>query len=73
MSLKLDRELTPCRGICSTTAFGDEICIGCGRTLEQVLEWSTYSDHFKKEIIRGIHGNSGSSIDNRQSPINERD
>lgn len=58
--LDIDKELSPCRGICSTTL--SDICVGCGRTLEQVIEWNTYSDKFKREIIRGIqNGNSNTS------------
>ena len=64
MSLAIDRELNPCRSICSSTALGDEICIGCLRTLEQVVEWNTYSDDFKREIMRGINNESSNIISN---------
>lgn len=29
---------TPCIGICST-AVGDEVCLGCGRTFTEVSDW----------------------------------
>jgi predicted Fe-S protein YdhL (DUF1289 family) len=45
-------ELTdsPCIGICSATALGDEICIGCGRTFDEVRLWNTFSDEEKIAI-----------------------
>jgi hypothetical protein len=49
MKVNGERDLTdsPCVGICSTTNVGDEICIGCGRTAEEVIEWNTYGDERK--------------------------
>jgi predicted Fe-S protein YdhL (DUF1289 family) len=41
---------SPCVGICSSTNVGDAICIGCGRTAEEVIEWNTYSDQQKIAI-----------------------
>ena len=45
-------ELTdsPCVGICSATALGDEICIGCGRTFDEVRLWNTFTDEEKTTI-----------------------
>ena len=40
---------SPCVGVCSTV-LGDEICRGCGRTFDEVLNWHTYDDNKKKEI-----------------------
>lgn len=40
---------TPCIGICSTS-LGDPVCMGCGRTLEEVAQWNTYSDEQKIAI-----------------------
>lgn len=47
-----DCDLTdsPCIGICSATALGDEICIGCGRTFEEVCRWNSLSDEEKIAI-----------------------
>jgi predicted Fe-S protein YdhL (DUF1289 family) len=39
-----DNTDTPCIGICSTTNCGDEICMGCGRTAIEVIEWNQYTD-----------------------------
>lgn len=44
MSGERGPETTPCVGICSTTNCGDDICKGCGRTAEQVINWNTYSN-----------------------------
>ena len=52
--LSLDRDLTPCRGICSSTALGTEFCIGCGRTLQQIADWATYTNKEKRDIMRKI-------------------
>ena len=41
---------TPCVGVCSTTNLGDSVCIGCGRTANEVIQWNTYSD-YKKTLI----------------------
>ena len=40
---------TPCIGICST-AIGDDICIGCGRTFAEVNDWNTLDDSQKIAI-----------------------
>jgi len=67
LSLDIDRELSPCRGICSATALGDEFCIGCGRILEDVINWNSYSKEKKKEIIRGIKNDTPSTDSPRQN------
>ncbi|MCH9644103.1 MAG: DUF1289 domain-containing protein [Gammaproteobacteria bacterium] len=41
---------TPCVGICSATALGDEICVGCGRTFDEVRLWNTLTDEEKRAI-----------------------
>ena len=41
----------PCNGRCTTSmAPFDEICQGCGRDLEEIRDWETFSD-FDKKII----------------------
>jgi predicted Fe-S protein YdhL (DUF1289 family) len=45
-----DETDSPCIGICSSTNVGDEICIGCGRTAQEVIDWNTYSDTQKIAI-----------------------
>ncbi len=41
---------SPCIGICSSTNLGDEICIGCKRTAQEVIDWNSYTDQQKIEI-----------------------
>ncbi len=41
---------SPCVGVCSATALGDEICIGCGRTFDEVRLWNTFTDEEKIAI-----------------------
>jgi len=45
---------TPCEGVCSTTNIGDTICIGCGRTAEEVIYWNSYSRDKKIAINRRL-------------------
>ncbi len=46
---------SPCVGICSATALGDEICIGCGRTFEEVRLWNTFTDEQKIAINQRLN------------------
>ena len=42
---------SPCVGKCSTSmAPFDEICKGCGRSVEEIRDWETYTDLDKKLI-----------------------
>lgn len=52
MKINGERDSTdsPCVGICSTTNLGDEVCVGCGRTFKEVIEWNTYTDEQKIRI-----------------------
>lgn len=52
MNIFGEKDLTdsPCVGICSATALGDDICVGCGRTFDEVRLWNTLSDDEKKTI-----------------------
>lgn len=52
MKINGERDLTdsPCIGICSSTNLGDDVCVGCGRTAQEVIEWNTYTDEKKISI-----------------------
>lgn len=50
VSGKCDMTDSPCVGICSATALGDEICVGCGRTFDEVRLWNTLTDEQKIKI-----------------------
>ena len=56
MKISGEKDLTdtPCVGICSATALGDPICVGCGRTFDEVRLWNTFSDEQKKQINRRL-------------------
>ncbi|SVC30997.1 uncharacterized protein METZ01_LOCUS283851 [marine metagenome] len=40
---------TPCIGVCSTV-FGDQVCRGCKRFQNEVIEWNGYSDTEKETV-----------------------
>lgn len=42
---------SPCISICR---YENEICVGCGRTGEEVTEWNNYSDKQKQKIINRL-------------------
>ncbi|MHB1947852.1 MAG: DUF1289 domain-containing protein [Gammaproteobacteria bacterium] len=60
MKINGERDLTdsPCVGICSTTNVGDDICIGCGRTAEDVIHWNSYTDDQKIAINLRLQNNT---------------
>lgn len=41
---------TPCIGICSTI-YGDEVCRGCMRTYQEVIDWNGFSDDQKISVL----------------------
>jgi predicted Fe-S protein YdhL (DUF1289 family) len=44
---------SPCINVCRIKC---DICIGCGRTLEQISSWLLYTDEQKSKIIEEING-----------------
>lgn len=40
---------TPCIGKCSTT-FGDDVCRGCRRFAEEIIQWNLYDQAIKQSI-----------------------
>jgi predicted Fe-S protein YdhL (DUF1289 family) len=53
-----DNTDSPCVGICSTTNVGDDVCIGCGRTALEVIEWNTYTDEQKVAINKRLQASA---------------
>lgn len=43
----------PCIGHCST-ALGDDVCRGCGRTFEEVTRWPAMSEDERRAVNRRI-------------------
>jgi uncharacterized protein len=41
---------SPCVRICSLDAAGS-LCVGCGRTIEEIANWSALSDDARSTII----------------------
>jgi predicted Fe-S protein YdhL (DUF1289 family) len=52
MQSNLEAE-SPCIGYCSTT-FGDDMCLGCGRSAQEVVQWISLTDAEKKLIWNRI-------------------
>ena len=44
---------SPCIGICRLDEAGNS-CTGCGRTLDEVANWSRASDDYKRAVWRRI-------------------
>lgn len=42
---------TPCIHICRLDETGS-LCIGCGRTLDEIGGWAGYSDEKRRDIMR---------------------
>ena len=66
MSLEVDKDEYPCRGICSATALGTPFCIGCGRTEYDIVYWNVYNRDKRIELTKQAKqrlqdGNSSSS------------
>lgn len=47
----LNRPDTPCRGTCSHCV-GDDICRGCGRTVEEVRDWPAMTPEQRRQIAQ---------------------
>ncbi|MDF2941000.1 MAG: Fe-S protein [Gammaproteobacteria bacterium] len=45
---------TPCIGICSTV-YGDNVCRGCMRFANEVIEWNTYSSEQKSDTLSRLN------------------
>lgn len=46
----LKKTETPCIGICSTI-YGDEVCRGCKRFYQEIIDWNGFSDKSKIAIL----------------------
>jgi predicted Fe-S protein YdhL (DUF1289 family) len=55
---------TPCIAICSTSQ-GDDACKGCGRTFEEVRNWTEMTPAHKRQVWRRITRESGAWRFNR--------
>lgn len=48
---------TPCVGICSTI-YGDDVCRGCFRLAQEVVDWNAYQAHQKLSILTRLNQNT---------------
>ena len=55
ISGKMNLTDSPCVGICSTS-LGDEVCIGCGRSFDEVRLWNTMTDAEKIAVNKRLSG-----------------
>lgn len=46
--------MSPCVEVCELDS--DFVCVGCGRTIEEVLKWREYTDEQKQKVINRIFG-----------------
>jgi predicted Fe-S protein YdhL (DUF1289 family) len=48
--MPLESIKTPCVGIC-TMAEGVDLCLGCGRRINEIMGWSWYDDESRERIM----------------------
>ena len=41
--------ISPCVAMCKLTE--EDICIGCKRTIEEIINWRTYTNNQKKAVL----------------------
>jgi uncharacterized protein len=46
---------SPCISICR---YEDEVCVGCGRTVDEVVEWYDMTDKQKQAVLNRIEKES---------------
>jgi len=51
-SPSVDSIESPCIDVCKLNS--DFVCIGCGRTIDEVLKWPEYTDVQKKAVLDRI-------------------
>lgn len=52
MKNKSQRPDTPCVAVCSTTF--DDVCRGCGRTVQEVIDWVAMDEDQKEQVWQRI-------------------
>jgi putative phosphoesterase len=53
--------ISPCTGVCRLDAAG--ICVGCGRSIEQIGAWATMSDPQRQSIVAALDERSQADRD----------
>ena len=49
----MKKVITPCIGVCST-GIGDEVCRGCKRFANEVIDWNRYTDFQRNQVMRRL-------------------
>ena len=47
--------ISPCVGIC-TIDKDTQNCIGCGRTQDEIRDWTIYTDEKRREVMERLDG-----------------
>jgi len=47
---------SPCIGVCRLEAF---VCVGCGRTLDEITRWSRMTDDERAAVVARIEREKG--------------
>ncbi len=47
---------SPCINVC---VLKDKYCVGCGRSIDDITHWSTYTNEQKRKVIEDINGKTG--------------
>ena len=54
---------SPCIDICQMDSESG-LCVGCGRTIEEIANWSNYTNEKKKDILKQLKSrNNDDTID----------
>lgn len=53
-SPSVDSIESPCIDVCELDS--DFVCIGCGRTIDEVLKWPEYTDDQKQAVLDRLFG-----------------
>ena len=46
---------SPCISVCR---YEDEVCVGCGRTVDEVVEWYNFNDEEKQAVLNRLEKKS---------------
>ena len=52
--------MSPCTKNCSLNN-STNICNGCGRTINEIVEWTRMTDEEKQEVMKRLNGNQSIS------------
>ena len=52
---------SPCVDICQMDSESG-FCVGCGRTIEEIANWSSYTNEKKKDILKQLKSRNNDDI-----------